>query len=130
MSPRVLDPVRTVGAGTAAQEAHDVVCSFCRGTGKDPFGIMSALSACCVCGGKRVLRLHGPHRGCPHCDRTGAVGTFTCGVCRGTGFLPVAVGRTEPCLECGGTGSSRDNEHLSCLRCRGQGLVSASSGSA
>jgi len=29
-------------------------CAFCRGRGNDPFGIMSHLSTCCVCGGRGI----------------------------------------------------------------------------
>ena len=35
-----------------ASQLEEVVCAFCRGTGKDPFDIMSSLSNCCVCGGR------------------------------------------------------------------------------
>jgi len=97
------------GPGTPTEDTRIVVCSFCRGTGKDPFGIMSAVSACCVCGG------------------TGAVKTFTCGVCRGTGYIPEANVPTVVCPECGGKGDSQGNPDLSCLRCRGQGVVAANS---
>jgi len=112
------------GPGTPTEDTGIVVCSFCRGTGKDPFGIMSAMSACCVCGGKGTLQLQGPHRGCPHCGGTGAVKTFTCGVCRGKGYIPEATVPTVVCPECGGKGDSQGNPDLSCLRCRGQGVVS------
>ncbi len=72
------------------EEASVHPCAFCRGTGKDPFGIMSALSSCGACGGKGVFLLRGPHRACPHCRGTGAVKTFACGACRGSGLVPAA----------------------------------------
>ena len=33
----------------------EIACSFCRGIGKDPFGIMSWQSVCSVCGGRAVV---------------------------------------------------------------------------
>ena len=116
--------------GPSRRDAADgettvLACSFCRGTGTDPFGIMSWLSTCSVCGGKGEIRVVGPHRGCPHCQRTGAVKTFTCGVCRGTGYLPRPEGPTVTCPECRGSGDTTGAPALACLRCRGQGLVPA-----
>ncbi len=29
-----------------------IKCGFCHGTGKDPFGLLSTLAACQVCGGR------------------------------------------------------------------------------
>jgi DnaJ-class molecular chaperone len=102
-----------------------VACSFCRGTGKDPFGIMSTLSSCCACGGKGSIRLDGPHRGCPHCRGSGAVKTFTCGACRGSGFVPEAEEPNVACPDCQGTGDASGDPALGCLRCRGRGRVAA-----
>jgi DnaJ-class molecular chaperone len=110
--------------GLPAEDSRIVVCSFCHGTGKDPFGILSAMSTCCVCRGKGVLRMDGPYRSCPHCDGSGAVKTFTCGVCRGSGYIPEAVGPTATCPECKGTGDEHGDPALACLRCRGRGRVS------
>jgi hypothetical protein len=67
----------------------EVTCSFCRGRGRDPFGIMSRLSTCCVCGGRGVVQMSTPYTRCALCRGTGAVKTFTCTVCRGTGFVSV-----------------------------------------
>ena len=125
MEARVKNP-----AGKPRQEVPQgdttvVKCSFCRGTGKDPFGIMSSMSTCSVCCGKGELLMEGPNRRCPHCQSTGAVKTFTCGVCRGTGYLPKAEGPTVECPDCRGTGDDKGAPALSCLRCRGQGLVPA-----
>ena len=36
------------------KEMVEVECAFCQGTGRDPFGIMSHLSNCSVCGGKEL----------------------------------------------------------------------------
>jgi DnaJ-class molecular chaperone len=126
MGTRVARPAERSRHGLPDGEARILVCSFCHGTGKDPFGIMSALSSCCVCGGKGVLRIQGPHRGCPHCQGSGAVKTFTCGVCRGTGYLVEVAGPTVACPECQGTGDAQGDAALGCLKCRGQGRVPAS----
>jgi hypothetical protein len=41
---------------TLVTQRASVLCAFCRGTGREPFGIMSALSTCRVC---RVTNLGG-----------------------------------------------------------------------
>ncbi len=125
--------VPAVDGGPAGKARRDVPqgdttvlrCSFCRGTGKDPFGIMSSISTCSVCRGSGESLVRGPHRRCPHCQGTGAVKTFTCGVCRGTGYLPSPTGPTVRCPECGGTGDDKGAPALSCLMCQGHGLVPA-----
>ena len=106
-------------------ETTVVKCSFCRGTRTDPFGVMSWESSCCVCGGTGELRIPVPYRGCPHCQSTGAVKTFTCGVCRGTGYLARPAGPTAECPDCRGTGDASGAPALACLRCHGHGLVPA-----
>ena len=53
-----------------------VRCAFCRGTGRDPFGIMSWLSSCCVCSGRRRVTIETPYGCCPHCNSTGAIKTL------------------------------------------------------
>jgi DnaJ-class molecular chaperone len=99
-----------------------VTCSFCRGTGKDPFGIMSWLSACCVCGGQGSVAVPASRHRCAHCRGTGAVKTFTCTVCRGTGYVPRNPGPLHDCPECRGSGADAASS-LACLTCRGRGLV-------
>jgi DnaJ-class molecular chaperone len=106
----------------AGGELVEVTCSFCGGHGKDPFGIMSWLSTCCVCGGRGVVRVAAPARRCAHCRGTGAVKTFTCTVCRGTGFVPLIPGPLRQCPECRGTGADAASG-LACLICRGRGWV-------
>jgi hypothetical protein len=51
---------------TAIDEARtvQVPCAFCRGTGKDPFGIMSSLSVCCVCLGRGAVAVVVPFARC------------------------------------------------------------------
>ena len=103
----------------------EVRCAFCRGSGKDPFGIMSRLSACCVCLGTGKVTVQTPHERCAHCDGTGAIKTFTCTVCRGKGVLPAIEGPTEVCPKCKGTGDDSSAPAMSCLKCRGRGKIPA-----
>ncbi len=101
---------------------EEVTCSFCGGKGKDPFGIMSWLSACVVCGGRGQVAVPASRRPCAHCAGTGAIKTFTCTVCRGTGFVPELPGPVQLCPECRGSGSDISSA-LSCQACRGRGVV-------
>ena len=102
-----------------------VRCAFCRGKGKDPFGIMSWLSLCCVCQGRGVVQVQAPHMRCAHCQGSGAIKTFTCTVCRGSGVVPAPVGPTTVCPDCQGTGDDASAPAMDCLTCRGRGRVSA-----
>ena len=100
----------------------EVTCSFCGGHGTDPFGIMSWLSTCCVCGGRGVVQVPASHRRCAHCQGTGAIKTFTCTVCRGTGYVPVTP-RSPPGLP--GVPGQRGRRRLGpgLQTCRGRGWV-------
>jgi len=104
-------------------DMEKVTCSFCGGKGIDPFDIMSSLSTCCVCGGRKVVRVKVPYRPCAHCRGTGAVKTLTCTVCRGTGFVADSAGPTIVCPECKGTGDDTSAPAMACLECRGRGWV-------
>ena len=99
-----------------------VTCSFCGGHGTDPFGIMSWVSTCCVCGGRKVVQVPALHRPCAHCRGTGAIKTFTCNVCRGTGYVPGIPGPLQACPECLGSGDDAASA-LACMTCRGRGWV-------
>ncbi len=101
---------------------EEVTCSFCRGHGTDPFGIMSWHSTCCVCGGRGVVQVPASRRRCAHCRGTGAIKTFTCTVCRGSGYVPSIPGPQQKCPECRGTGDDAASA-LACLTCRGRGSV-------
>jgi len=37
-----------------------IKCAFCKGTGKDPFDLLSKLSTCQVCGGKGKVEVKEP----------------------------------------------------------------------
>lgn len=102
-----------------------VRCSFCSGSGKDPFGIMSELSTCCVCSGRGIVQVHEPYVPCVHCNGSGAVKTLTCTVCAGKGFIPELIGLTVKCEACNGTGDDHGAPAMACLYCHGRGLVKA-----
>jgi DnaJ-class molecular chaperone len=101
----------------------EITCSFCKGTGKDPFGILSWRSTCSVCDGKGVVDVPKPYRPCPHCGGTGAVKTFTCIGCGGKGYVPLPSEPVVTCPDCNGSGDDSSNPYLDCLKCRGKGFV-------
>ena len=114
----------------ASREIVGVMCAFCGGEGQDPFGIMSPLATCQVCGGtgRRVLRT--PTSVCPFCGGMGAhPGTrMTCTTCGGVGTVEIPQHSiTCPC--CGGSGQAADHvwpdSPLSCSCCGGKGVVAA-----
>jgi DnaJ-class molecular chaperone len=104
---------------------EEVTCAFCGGTGKDPFGILSWLSTCCVCGGRGVVRVRTPCARCAHCGGTGAVKTLTCTVCMGTGHVSLPMEPTTTCPECRGSGDDLSAPAMACLKCRGRGFIVA-----
>ena len=101
----------------------EVTCSFCKGIGKDPFGLLSELSTCGVCAGRQKVWVAAQHVACPHCRGTGAIKTFSCTVCNGTGFVSAPSGPTTVCRECNGTGDDSSNSALDCLECHGRGRL-------
>jgi len=97
-----------------------VSCAFCHGSGRDPFGIMSWLSTCCVCKGRGIVQVQAPHARCAHCGGTGAVKRLTCTVCGGKGLVPLPAGPTVVCPQCQGTGDDASAPAMPCLKCRGR----------
>jgi len=115
-------------AAAERQETVDVVCAFCGGKGRDPFGIMSHLATCQVCGGQRCHTLHQPIATCAFCQGTGVHpgSRNTCTTCRGIGMVEVTANAiTCPC--CVGSGRAADDfwpdSPLSCGCCEGKGVV-------
>jgi len=107
-----------------------VTCAFCGGRGRDPFGLLSPLATCQVCGsvGKHTLLL--PIAACAYCRGTGVHphSRLTCTSCKGVGMVHVPAGAVA-CPACIGTGrravaSIWPDSPLSCGYCRGKGLVS------
>jgi len=105
------------------REMAEAKCAFCQGTGRDPFGVMSPLSNCSVCGGQGVVTVVKPYVTCHACDGTGVqpYTRLTCLACAGKGVISVAE-RTETCPVCGGAGADTENRY--CLRCHGTGVIS------
>jgi hypothetical protein len=109
---------------------RDVVCAFCNGAGRDPFGLMSPLATCQVCGGTGTRTLHTPTAICRFCQGTGVHphSRLTCTTCGGVGTVEIPVNAvTCPC--CHGSGREADSawsdSPLSCSCCRGTGVVAA-----
>ena len=106
-----------------------VRCAFCGGQGKDPFGIMSRLSTCYVCGGKKELWVHKPLKACPVCRGTGVVPTGArnaCAACHGAGVVHLRE-PSQTCPKCGGTGWHQP-VGLYCHVCEGTGAIPVETG--
>ena len=69
----------------------EVKCAFCKGTGKDPFKVLSPLSNCPACGGSGKGLIQEPHKPCPACQGTGVYfrSRLYCWTCHGKGVIPV-----------------------------------------
>jgi len=68
-----------------------VQCAYCRGKGKDPFGVPYPKSNCCVCGGKGTVRVQEPYIVCAFCQGTSMHPhrRLICTVCKGKGVVTV-----------------------------------------
>ena len=101
-----------------------VRCAYCRGTGRDRFAVMSALSTCAVCGGKREIWVQEPLATCAYCHGNGVspIGARNpCLACGGRGVVFIQR-PVESCNPCGGRGL-RKTTGLYCLPCHGKGVV-------
>ena len=105
-----------------AGKATEIKCAFCKGTGKDPFELLSSMSICQVCLGRGKVKVTPPTTKCAFCNGTGVYldKRITCTVCRGKGVVTVPEG-AKICPECNRTGQGPDG--LPCLNCRGKGVV-------
>jgi len=113
------------GQRAAAGKWAEVQCAYCDGRGKDPFGIPSPKSNCCVCGGNGIVRVREPHIPCAFCQGMGMHPNrrLTCTVCRGKGVVH-AREPTQTCPACAGTGQAESEYDLPCTTCGGKGVVS------
>jgi len=102
-----------------------IPCGFCKGTGKDPFDLLSEHSTCQVCKGTGRVEVKEPAIKCVYCRGSGVYHNtrVTCTVCNGKGVVTAPENPTEWCVECGGTGRAVDSA-MPCLECRGKGVVS------
>lgn len=101
-----------------------ITCSYCSGTGKDPFAVMSPLSTCGVCGGSATTFVPEPRVMCAFCKATGVQLPLrlTCTGCAGKGWHTVRD-QAATCPVCGGAGSGPENPKLPCAKCSGAGVV-------
>jgi len=114
---------------TTAREGKqvEVRCAFCQGTGKDPFRLLSPLSACGVCGGKGKVLVGAPYVSCAFCGGTGIHprSRLTCTACMGKGVIHVEE-PTQTCPVCHGRGVDPTGDlELACTTCGGAGVVAA-----
>src|SRR3990172_3635615 len=86
-------------------EKLTITCAFCRGTGRDPFALLSELSTCQVCRGLGRVELAEPAIECAFCGGSGVHRDqrLTCIVCGGRGMVTIEKG-SQPCLHCSGKG--------------------------
>jgi len=99
-------------------------CSFCKGTGVDPFELLSELSVCQVCAGRGEVTIPEPAIECVYCGGTGIHRhrRLTCIVCGGKGMVGIKE-PVETCPKCNGKGVVK-GYYLPCLKCSGKGVVS------
>jgi len=102
-----------------------ITCAFCKGSGKDPFDLLSELAICQVCGGRGKVEVKKPAIKCAFCKGSGVYHDtrVTCTVCNGKGVVTAPQSPTEWCPKCEGTGATIDSA-MPCLKCKGKGLVS------
>ncbi len=117
---------KQVGNARPADKAvppRRVKCAFCKGTGRDPYGILSEISNCQVCKGHKTVEVRTPYVACLYCKGTGRQRhtRLTCSACRGTGVITLP-GPTTRCPQCGGDGREHEAD-LPCSLCKGAGLV-------
>lgn len=104
-----------------------IKCAFCQGKGRDPFGIMSPLSVCSVCGGTGTVSVKTPRVRCAFCRGIGVYprSRLTCTACGGAGMSTVPE-PNKTCPHCLGTGMEPHSEaRFYCLTCRGTGVVAS-----
>jgi len=69
----------------------EIKCAFCKGKGKDPFHLMSSLSNCPVCNGRKTVRVRDPYETCGACEGTGRYSNskMYCWTCKGKGVIHI-----------------------------------------
>lgn len=73
------------------EQTKTIPCAFCKGTGTDPFPVLSPLSNCPVCHGRGIVRVREPFETCPACQGTGLYfnSHMYCWHCRGKGVVTI-----------------------------------------
>jgi len=107
--------------------ADSIRCAFCKGSGIDTFGLLSAESMCPVCGGRGKNVVREPRVPCAFCRHTGVQATsrMTCTGCCGKGAHTVAKPQVK-CPVCAGVGKAPGSLDLPCPKCDGAGLIHSS----
>jgi len=105
----------TVGAITQDNARTTLACAFCKGSGVDPFDLLSDQSVCQVCGGKGVVTIRRPFMECAYCGGTGVHlhRRLVCTVCGGKGVVVVKES-AQACPDCNGQGRIH-GQYLPCL---------------
>lgn len=108
-----------------SEEVLSIECAFCKGTGKDPFKLLSPLALCQVCIGRGVVMVLATAIECAFCKGTGVYPgkRLTCITCGGKGRSAVSE-LFEICRKCNGLGASL-KEDLPCVDCGGTGVMKA-----
>lgn len=117
---------RQSGTGTSRRPGgacKTVQCAFCGATGRDPYQVLSRLSDCPVCQGRKTVEVRTPVVACLYCKGTGRQRhtRLTCSGCGGAGVIALP-GATGPCRQCDGSGREPEAD-LPCSLCAGAGLV-------
>jgi DnaJ-class molecular chaperone len=105
--------------------ANVITCAFCEGSGRDPFGLLSSLSRCQVCGGGGSVAIEEPSVRCAFCGGRGVhpLQRLTCTCCGGKGVISIQQPAQE-CPRCQGTGAEPpDQDYLPCVLCKGAGVI-------
>lgn len=98
-------------------------CAFCHGEGVDPFGLLSEISVCQVCGGRKEVTVRTPAIKCAFCGGSGVHRDqrLVCVVCGGKGLVEINE-PMETCPNCEGRGIVA-GDYLPCLKCGGRGVI-------
>ncbi len=109
---------------TRKEYVEKITCAFCKGEGKDPFGIMSPTAICSVCHGLKEHYILKPYSTCAYCKGTGIEqGTRNpCLSCHGRGQVSHHEGKLSICPTCRGSGMTHGTE-LTCRECNGSGVI-------
>lgn len=98
-------------------------CAFSQGKATDPFGLLSRISLCQVCGGRGEVTVSAPAVKCAFCGGTGIHRDqrLPCLVCGGKGIVSIKE-PIDTCPECKGKGVI-EGDYLPCLKCKGRGII-------
>lgn len=112
-----------INSFTSKENMPQITCAFCKGSGKDPFNLLSKLADCQVCGGTGKVKVDEPIIECAFCRGSGIHlhSRLSCSACKGKGSV-THKGAKQKCPNCGGTGYKVDG-NLPCSVCGGKGVV-------